>query len=53
VLDESGLAVEIHSPSSVQALRPDPEGWFRATVRPGPVCVTLPGLGLTTGWFVA
>ncbi|SMD06296.1 hypothetical protein [Lentzea albidocapillata] len=53
VLDDSGLAVEIHSPSGVQALRPDPEGWFRATIKPGPVCVTVPGLGLTTGWFVA
>lgn len=45
--------VEVHSPTSVLALRPDPEGWFRTAVRPGPVCVTVPALGLTTGWFVA
>jgi hypothetical protein len=53
VLDEHGVSVEIHSPSAVQALRPDPEGWFRATIKPGPACVTIPELGLTTGWFVA
>lgn len=53
VLDDSGLSVEVHSPSCVQALQPDAEGWFRTTVRPGPVCVTVPALGMTTGWFVA
>lgn len=52
VLDED-VAVEVRSPDSAQALRPDAEGWFRADVRPGPVCVTVPELGLTTGWFVA
>ena len=53
VLDDKGVSVEVRSPSSVQPLRPDAEGWFRADVRPGPVCVTVPSLGLTTGWFVA
>lgn len=53
VLDDKGVSVEVRSPSSAQALRPDPEGWFRTEVRPGPVCVTVPELGLTTGWFVA
>ncbi|MEV6240137.1 hypothetical protein [Lentzea sp. NPDC051838] len=53
VLDDKGVSVEVRSPSSVQALRPDAEGWFRADVQPGPVCVTVPSLGLTTGWFVA
>ncbi|MGW6449344.1 hypothetical protein [Lentzea sp. NPDC055074] len=52
VMDDS-LAVEVHSPSCVQALRPDAEGWFRTSVRPGPICVTVPALGATTGWFVA
>ncbi len=53
VLDDKGVSVEVRSPSSAQTLRPDAEGWFRADVRPGPVCVTVPSLGLTTGWFVA
>ncbi len=53
VLDGEGVSVEIRTPSTVQALRPDAEGWFRAEVTPGPVCVTVPELGLTTGWFVA
>ena len=53
VLDDKGVTVEVRSPSSTQTLRPDAEGWFRADVRPGPVCVTVPSLGLTTGWFVA
>ena len=53
VLDEKGVSVEVRSPSTVQALCPDAEGWFRADVRPGPLCVTVPELGLTTGWFVA
>ncbi|MET9633468.1 hypothetical protein ABZX92_39025 [Lentzea sp. NPDC006480] len=53
VLDDKGVGVEVRSPSSAQALRPDAEGWFRADVAPGPVCVTVPSLGLTTGWFVA
>ena len=52
VLDE-GASVEVRSPDSAQTLHPDAEGWFRADVRPGPVCVTVPALGLTTGWFVA
>lgn len=52
VLDEA-VSVEVRSPDTAQALRPDAEGWFRADVRPGPVCVTVPELGLTTGWFVA
>ncbi|HEX8864838.1 MAG TPA: hypothetical protein VF821_04205 [Lentzea sp.] len=53
VLDDKGVVVEVRSPSTVQAVRPDAEGWFRADVTPGPVCVTVPSLGLTTGWFVA
>jgi hypothetical protein len=53
VLDDKGVSVEVRSPDSVQAVRPDAEGWFRADVTPGPVCVTAPSLGLTTGWFVA
>src|SRR5688500_7249521 len=53
VLDDKGMSVEVRTPDSVLALRPDAEGWFRADVRPGPVCVTVPELGLTTGWFVA
>jgi hypothetical protein len=53
VLDDKCVSVEVRSPDSAQALRPDAEGWFRADVRPGPVCVTVPELGLTTGWFVA
>ncbi|GAB2824659.1 hypothetical protein [Lentzea nigeriaca] len=52
IIDRS-LAVEVRSPRSVQTLCPDAEGWFRADVTPGPVCVTVPSLGLTTGWFVA
>ncbi|MFC3892263.1 hypothetical protein ACFOWZ_12320 [Lentzea rhizosphaerae] len=52
VLDED-VSVEVREPDTTQALRPDAEGWFRADVRPGPVCVTVPELGLTTGWFVA
>ena len=52
VLDER-VSVEVRAPDSVLALLPDAEGWFRADVRPGPVCVTVPSLGLTTGWFVA
>jgi hypothetical protein len=53
VLDDKGVSVEVRSPGSVQVLRPDAEGWFRADVTPGPLCVTVPELGLTTGWFVA
>lgn len=53
VLDDNDVSVEVHAPHSVQALRPDVEGWFRADVTPGPLCVTVPELGLTTGWFVA
>lgn len=53
VLDDRGVTVEVRTPASVQALRPDPEGWFRADIESGPVCVTVPELGLTTGWFVA
>ncbi|GHH36915.1 hypothetical protein [Lentzea cavernae] len=53
VLDDSAASVEVCSPTAVLVLRPDAEGWFRTGVRPGPVCVTVPELGLTTGWFVA
>lgn len=53
VLDDKGVSVELHSPSATRTLRPDAEGWFRADVTPGPLCVTVPELGLTTGWFVA
>jgi hypothetical protein len=53
VLDDRGVTVEVRGPGSVLALRPDAEGWFRADVTPGPLCVTVPELGLTTGWFVA
>jgi hypothetical protein len=53
VLDDKGVTVEVREPGSTLALRPDAEGWFRADVTPGPLCVTVPGLGLTTGWFVA
>ncbi|HUQ57446.1 hypothetical protein [Lentzea sp.] len=53
VLDDRGVSVEVRTPGSALALRPDAEGWFRAGVEPGPVCVTVPELGLTTGWFVA
>ncbi|MDT7783449.1 MAG: hypothetical protein QOF58_1868 [Pseudonocardiales bacterium] len=53
VLDDKGVTVEVRSPGSVEAVRPDAEGWFRADVRPGPVCVIVPSLRLTTGWFVA
>jgi hypothetical protein len=53
VLDDKGVSVEVRSPASVRALLPDAEGWFRADVTPGPLCVTVPELGLTTGWFVA
>ncbi|MFD5829949.1 hypothetical protein [Lentzea sp. NPDC060358] len=52
VLDDAA-AVEVRTPAGTRALEPDPEGWFRATITPGPVCVTVPALGLTTGWFVA
>ncbi|MCP2249839.1 hypothetical protein [Lentzea aerocolonigenes] len=52
VLDEA-VSVEVREPDTTQTLRPDADGWFRADVRPGPVCVTVPELGLTTGWFVA
>ncbi|HEX7302553.1 hypothetical protein [Lentzea sp.] len=52
LLDEV-VPVEVRTPSSTRSLQPDAEGWFRAEVPPGPVCVTVPGLGLTTGWFVA
>ncbi|MFI6098731.1 hypothetical protein ACIA8G_24520 [Lentzea sp. NPDC051213] len=52
VLDDR-VAVEVRSPGSGQELLPDAEGWFRADVTPGPLCVTVPALGLTTGWFVA
>ncbi|GLY53925.1 hypothetical protein [Lentzea sp. NBRC 102530] len=52
VLDEVH-PVEVRSPESTRALAPDAEGWFRADVSPGPLCVTVPELGLTTGWFVA
>lgn len=53
VLDEQGVSVEVRTPDAVLALRPDAEGWFRSDVTPGPACVTVPELGLTTGWFVA
>ncbi|SEP81546.1 hypothetical protein SAMN05216188_101576 [Lentzea xinjiangensis] len=53
VLDGEGVSVEVRSPGGALALRPGAGGWFRAEVRPGPVCVTVPELGLTTGWFVA
>jgi hypothetical protein len=53
VVDDKGVSVEVRAPDATQALRPDAEGWFRADVTPGPVCVTVPELGLTTGWFVA
>ncbi|SDF61552.1 hypothetical protein SAMN05216553_102341 [Lentzea fradiae] len=53
VLDEASGSVEVRTPHSVEVLRPDAEGWFRADVPAGPACVTVPGLGLTTGWFVA
>ncbi|SDN71458.1 hypothetical protein [Lentzea jiangxiensis] len=53
VLDDRGVTVEVHSPAAVLVLRPDAEGWFRTGIRSGPVCVTVPELGLTTGWFVA
>jgi hypothetical protein len=53
VLDDRGVSVEVRSPSATWALQPDAEGWFRADVRPGPLCVAVPELGLTTGWFVA
>jgi hypothetical protein len=53
VLDDKGVSVEVRSPHATWELRPDAEGWFRADVRPGPLCVTVPDLGLTTGWFVA
>lgn len=53
VLDDKGVSVEVRSPDSTQAVSPDAEGWFRAEVTSGPVCVTVPELGLTTGWFVA
>ncbi len=52
VLDDS-FSVEVRSPEHRLSLRPDDEGWFRADVTPGPLCVTVPELGLTTGWFVA
>ncbi|MFD9699399.1 hypothetical protein [Lentzea sp. NPDC059081] len=52
VLDDEA-AVEVRTPGTTQALQPDAEGWFRAGITPGPVCVTVPELGLTTGWFVA
>lgn len=53
VMDDSGHTVEVRSPTSVHTLHPDAEGWFRTSVQPGPVCVTVPALGRTTGWFVA
>jgi len=31
----------------------DADGWFRTEIASGPVCVSLPELGLTTGWFIA
>ncbi|KOV80946.1 hypothetical protein [Nocardia sp. NRRL S-836] len=53
VLDDRNVTVEVRSPEQGVAIRPDAEGWFRAEVAPGPVCVCVPELGLTTGWFVA
>lgn len=53
VLDDAEVSVEIRSPHGAQALATDAEGWFRADVTPGPLCVVVPELGLTTGWFVA
>ncbi|MFS8098115.1 hypothetical protein LFM09_13315 [Lentzea alba] len=53
VLDDGSVLVEVRSPGSAQTLHPDAEGWFRTDVKPGPLCVTVPELGLTTGWFVA
>ncbi len=53
VLDDKAGSVEVRTPTSTQALLPDAEGWFRADVPPGPLCVTVPELELTTGWFVA
>lgn len=53
IVDAQTSAVEVRSPSSTRTLHPDAEGWFRAEITPGPLCVTVPELGLTTGWFVA
>ncbi|MEU7479989.1 hypothetical protein AB0A63_28645 [Lentzea sp. NPDC042327] len=53
VLDGVTGTVEVRSPEAVRAVAPDAEGWFRAEVVPGPVCVCVPELGLTTDWFVA
>ena len=53
VLDDGEVSVEVRSPHGVRSFRPDDEGWFRADMQPGPLCVTVPELGLTTGWFVA
>ncbi|ANZ37423.1 hypothetical protein BBK82_16540 [Lentzea guizhouensis] len=53
VLDDKNVTVEVRSPDTTVTLQPDPEGWFRAEVTPGPVCLCVPELGLTTGWFVA
>ncbi len=53
VLDDKNVTVEVRSPRSALTIRPDAEGWFRAGLTPGPVCVCVPELGLTTGWFVA
>lgn len=46
----TAVRVQQHDTSD---LRADDLGWFRADVVPGPVCVSLPELDLTTGWFVA
>jgi hypothetical protein len=53
VLDDRAGSVEVRTPTSTLALHPDAEGWFRADIPPGPLCVTVPELELTTGWFVA
>ena len=53
LFDGKAESVEVRSPDSTRTLRPDAEGWFRADVARGPLCVTVPELGLTTGWFVA
>lgn len=53
VLDDHGLSIEVRSPHGTWALTTDAEGWFRADITPGPLCVVVPDLRLTTGWFVA
>lgn len=48
----AGATVRVQQPDSVREYESS-DGWFSAEIVPGPLCVSLPELGVTTGWFVA